>query len=77
MTGLQMFNLGKAAAAEFLEVYKGVVAPGEFRCVARHSCLPHKQQVKTSTHRTELLVRSIAYLDKCGTGTFRSLGKVQ
>eukprot|EP00775_Hariotina_reticulata_P006258 gene6258-6496_t len=30
VTGLQMFNLDKAAAAEFLEVYKGVVAPGEF-----------------------------------------------
>ena len=37
VTGLQMFNLSKAAAAEFLEVYKGVVAPGEFRCVAAHT----------------------------------------
>jgi nucleoside-diphosphate kinase len=30
VTGLQLFNLPKQAAAEFLEVYKGVVPPGEF-----------------------------------------------
>lgn len=30
VTALQMFTLDKATAAEFLEVYKGVVAPGEF-----------------------------------------------
>lgn len=30
VTGLQLFALDKPAAAEFLEVYKGVVAPGEF-----------------------------------------------
>jgi len=38
VTALQLFNLDKAAAAEFLEVYKGVVAPGEFRC-ASHACM--------------------------------------
>lgn len=30
VTGLQLFSLDKPTAAEFLEVYKGVVAPGEF-----------------------------------------------
>jgi hypothetical protein len=30
VTGLQLFALDKPSAAEFLEVYKGVVAPGEF-----------------------------------------------
>jgi nucleoside-diphosphate kinase len=30
VTGLQLFALDRPAAAEFLEVYKGVVAPGEF-----------------------------------------------
>lgn len=30
VTGLQLFALDKPAAAEFVEVYKGVVAPGEF-----------------------------------------------
>jgi nucleoside-diphosphate kinase len=33
ITALQQFKLDKAAAAEFLEVYKGVVAPGEFHAM--------------------------------------------
>ena len=31
VTALQMFSLDGVNASEFLEVYKGVVAPGEFQ----------------------------------------------
>lgn len=31
VTALQMFSLDAVNASEFLEVYKGVVAPGEFQ----------------------------------------------